>query len=158
MSYILFRRLSCNFLLSFCIYIFIYLIEFIQIRLDKWPLRLQLILTRFLMGKACDHQRKGNWINITKFPIPFHAQEKLLVLIIVVEMTSNFRQEIRYSYYRNDPVKYDLNCYLLEGKLLPAILGTLLLRKILITGELVINCNMIMSTRPTLMNAIIRVL
>ena len=23
--------------------------------------------------------------------------------------TSNFRQEIRYSYYRNDPVKYDLN-------------------------------------------------
>ena len=24
-------------------------------------------------------------------------------------MTSNFRQEIRYSYYRNDPVKYDLN-------------------------------------------------
>ena len=90
------------------LYIFIYLIEFIQIRLDKWPLRLQLILTRFLMGNACDHQRKRNWINITKFPIPFHAQEKLLVLIIVVEMTSNFRQEIRYSYYRNDPVKYDL--------------------------------------------------
>ena len=90
-------------------YIYINLIEFIQIRLDKWPLRLQLILTRFLMGNACDHQRKGNWINITKFPIPFHAQEKLLVLIIVVEMTSNFRQEIRYSYYRNDPVKYDLN-------------------------------------------------
>ena len=108
-SYILFWRLSCNFLLSFCFYIFIYLIEFIQIRLDKWPLRLQLILTRFLMGNACDHQRKRNWINITKFPIPFHAQEKLLVLIIVVEMTSNFRQEIRYSYYRNDPVKYDLN-------------------------------------------------
>ena len=49
--------------------------------------------------------------NITKFPIPFHAQEKLLVLIIVVEMTSNFRQEIRYSYYRNDPVKYDLNVF-----------------------------------------------
>ena len=110
-SYILFWRLSCNFLLSFCFYIFTYLIEFIQIRLDKWPLRLQLILTRFLMGNACDHQRKGNWINITKFPIPFHAQEKLLVLIIVVEMTSNFRQEIRYSYYRNDPVKYDLNVF-----------------------------------------------
>ena len=108
-SYISFWRLSCNFLLSFCFYIFTYLIEFIQIRLDKWPLRLQLILTRFLMGNACDHQRKRNWINITKFPIPFHAQEKLLVLIIVVEMTSNFRQEIRYSYYRNDPVKYDLN-------------------------------------------------
>ena len=92
-------------------YIYINLIEFIQIRLDKWPLRLQLILTRFLMGNACDHQRKRNWINITKFPIPFHAQEKLLVLIIVVEMTSNFRQEIRYSYYRNDPVKYDLNVF-----------------------------------------------
>ena len=39
----------------------------------------------------------------------FHAQEKLLYLLIVAEMTSNFRQEIRYSYYRNDPVKYDLN-------------------------------------------------
>ena len=44
-----------------------------------------------------------------KFPVPVHAREKLLGLIIVAEMTSNFRQEIRYSYYRNDPVKYDLN-------------------------------------------------
>ena len=44
-----------------------------------------------------------------KVPIPVHAQEKLLCLVIVAEMTSNFRQEIRYSYYRNDPVKYDLN-------------------------------------------------
>merc|ERR1711884_516227 len=38
-----------------------------------------------------------------------HAQKKKLCLIIVVGETSNFRQEIRYSYYRNDPVKYDLN-------------------------------------------------
>ena len=52
-------------------------------------------------------KRKLN-VNI-KFSIPFHAQEKLFCLLIVVEMTSNFRQEIRYSYYRNDPVKYDLN-------------------------------------------------
>ena len=44
-----------------------------------------------------------------KFPIPVHAQDKLRHLVIVAEMTSNFRQEIRYSYYRNDPVKYDLN-------------------------------------------------
>ena len=52
-------------------------------------------------------------------------------------------------------MKYDLNCYLLEGMVLPAILGTLLLRKILITAVLVIHCDMIMSTRPTLMSAII---
>ena len=55
-------------------------------------------------------------------------------------------------------MKYDLSSYLLEGMVLPAILGTLLLRKIQITGALVINCNMIMSTCPTSMNAIIRML
>ena len=37
-----------------------------------------------------------------------HAQKKKRCLIIVDGKTSNFRQEIRYSYYRNDPVKYDL--------------------------------------------------
>ena len=37
-----------------------------------------------------------------------HAQKKKLYLIIVGGKTSNFRQENRYSYYRNDPVKYDL--------------------------------------------------
>ena len=52
-------------------------------------------------------------------------------------------------------MKYDLNCYLLEGMVLPAILGTLLLRKILITAVLVIYGDMIMSTCPTLMSAII---
>ena len=46
---------------------------------------------------------------LKKFSILVHAQDKLLCLVIVAEMTSNFRQEIRYSYYRNDPVKYDLN-------------------------------------------------
>ena len=46
---------------------------------------------------------------IKKFSILVHAQDKSLCLVIVAEMTSNFRQEIRYSYYRNDPVKYDLN-------------------------------------------------
>ena len=63
------------------------------------------------MGNACDRQRKGTKMNIIKFPIPFHAfhaQEKLLVLIIMDEKTLNFRQEIHYLYYRNDPVKYDL--------------------------------------------------
>ena len=38
-----------------------------------------------------------------------HAQKKKLFLIIVDGKTSNFRQEIRYSHYRNDPVEYDLN-------------------------------------------------
>ena len=38
----------------------------------------------------------------------FHAQELVLHLINRAAITSIFRQENRYSYYRNDPVKYDL--------------------------------------------------
>ena len=38
-----------------------------------------------------------------------HAQDAELCLIIVVWKTSKFRQENRYSHYRNDPVKYDLD-------------------------------------------------
>ena len=55
-------------------------------------------------------------------------------------------------------MKYDLDCFSLEGMALPAIFGTHSLIKILITGALVIYCNMIMSTCPTSMNAIIRML
>ena len=40
---------------------------------------------------------------------PFHAQEKLLASSSWVDQVPNFRQEIRQSNYRNDPVKYDLN-------------------------------------------------
>ena len=39
---------------------------------------------------------------------PFHAQEKLLTSSSWVSQVPNFRQEIRQSNYRNDPVKYDL--------------------------------------------------
>ena len=44
-----------------------------------------------------------------KIEYRFHAQKKKLCLIIVDGKTSNFRQEIRYTHYRSDPVKYDLN-------------------------------------------------
>ena len=36
----------------------------------------------------------------------FHAQELVLHLINRAAITSIFRQENRYSYYRNDPVKF----------------------------------------------------
>ena len=75
------------------------------------------------MGNACDRQRKK--INIIKFSIPFHAQEKLLVLIIMDEKTLNFRQEIHYLYYRNDPVKYDLKGLKFEGAYMNALSQTL---------------------------------
>ena len=35
--------------------------------------------------------------------------EEVVQLIIVGWLVQNFRQEIRQSHYRNDPVKYDLN-------------------------------------------------
>ena len=40
---------------------------------------------------------------------PLHAQEQLLNSSSWVDPVPNFRQEIRQSHYRNDPVKYDLN-------------------------------------------------
>ena len=39
---------------------------------------------------------------------PFHAQDWLLNSSSWVGQVPNFRQEIRQSHYRNDPVKYDL--------------------------------------------------
>ena len=38
----------------------------------------------------------------------FHAQDLLLNSSSSVGQVPNFRQEIRQSHYRNDPVKYDL--------------------------------------------------
>ena len=50
---------------------------------------------------------------------PFHAQEEMLASSSWVDQAPNFRQEIRQSHYRNDPVKYDLGklvfCRLTKG-------------------------------------------
>ena len=54
-----------------------------------------------------------------------HAQDVKLCLIIVVWKTSNFRQEIRQSHYRNDPVKYDLKHLMIEGAYMTALSQTL---------------------------------
>ena len=40
---------------------------------------------------------------------PFHAQDEMLASSSWVDQAPNFRQEIRQSYCRNDPVKYDLD-------------------------------------------------
>ena len=39
---------------------------------------------------------------------PLHAQRKTRVSSSWLDQTPNFRQEIRQSHYRNNPVKYDL--------------------------------------------------
>ena len=63
-----------------------------------------------------DHQYAGPSGEV---PTPFHAQELLLKSSSWVGQVQNFRQEIRQSHYRNDPVKYDLDgkmhCLTLEG-------------------------------------------
>ena len=41
--------------------------------------------------------------------VPFHAQDDLLNSSTRISQVPNFRQEIRQSHYRNDPVKYDLD-------------------------------------------------
>ena len=41
---------------------------------------------------------------------PFHAQVEVLNSSSWVDQVQNFRQEIRQSDYRNDDLKYDLNC------------------------------------------------
>ena len=52
-----------------------------------------------------DHQRvRSQNESLT----PFHAQEPILNSSSRVDQVPNFRQEIRLSHYRNDPVKYDL--------------------------------------------------
>ena len=40
---------------------------------------------------------------------PFSRSGTAALLIIVGEQVPNFRQEIRQSNYRNDPVKYDFD-------------------------------------------------
>ena len=108
---LLFHLLNCYNLFSIyfhCHLLFLFrLNEFIQIRQINDHSDCNLTIRLSTWDKHCDHQRKG--YSVKEFPIPLHAQEKLFYLVIVAEMTSNFRQEIRYSYYRNDPVKYDLN-------------------------------------------------
>ena len=42
--------------------------------------------------------------------VPFHAQDDLLNSSTRISQVPNFRQEIRQSHYRNDPVKNDLVC------------------------------------------------
>ena len=50
---------------------------------------------------------------------PFHAQDEMLASSSWVDQAPNFRQEIRQSYCRNDPVKYDLDdlvfCYTINS-------------------------------------------
>ena len=48
---------------------------------------------------------------------PFHALKELLASSSWFDQVPNFRQEIRQSNYRNDPVKYDLNLLLVNGDL-----------------------------------------
>ena len=55
-----------------------------------------------------DHQCAGS-PQSSRDPAPFHAQEKVLASSSWADQVPNFRQEIRQSHYRNDPVKYDLN-------------------------------------------------
>ena len=40
----------------------------------------------------------------------FHAQEKVPNSSSRIDQVPDFRQEICQSHYRNDPVKYDLEC------------------------------------------------
>ena len=57
------------------------------------------------MKAASDHQ-------CFRFPEgtlkPFHALKELPISSSWFDQVPNFRQEIRQSHYRNDPVKYDL--------------------------------------------------
>ena len=52
-----------------------------------------------------DHQCAGS---LERAPAPLHAQDLLLNSSSWVGQVPNFRQEIRQTHYRNDPVKYDL--------------------------------------------------
>ena len=52
-----------------------------------------------------------------------------------LQMTSIFRQENRYSYYRNDPVKYDLNIMSMMPKL---VNRTYLCPSLLIKGDVML--------------------
>ena len=81
---------------------------------ESWYLTTQTATDPFTthVGVASDHQcfkfpEEGTWK-------PFHALEKLLTSSSWFDQVPNFRQEIRQSHYRNDPVKYDLVLQLLS--------------------------------------------
>ena len=80
---------------------------------DKQPLRIFLF-------HIFSQKEKRAIINDLRLKIldRLHAQKQKLQLILVGCQTSIFRQENRYSYYRNDPVKYDLNLKLCFNKFL----------------------------------------
>ena len=59
--------------------------------------------------ETSDHQCSGpNVSDDSLDSSPFHAQEEMLTSSSWTDQASDFRQEIRQSNYRNDPVKYDL--------------------------------------------------
>ena len=70
------------------------------------PLRQHQVPPSSRNRKMSDHQCAGS---LEKAPAPLHAQDLLLNSLLWVGQVPNFRQEIRQSHYRNDPVKYDLN-------------------------------------------------
>ena len=69
------------------------------------PLRTQKLPPSSFDRKMSDHQCIRP---LRRVLIPLHAQELLLNSSSWVDQVPNFRQEIRQSHYRNDPVKYDL--------------------------------------------------
>ena len=74
--------------------------------LIRKPLRQHQVPPSSCNRKMSDHQCAGS---LERAPAPFHAQDLLLNSSSWVGQVLNFRQEIRQSHYRNDPVKYDLN-------------------------------------------------
>ena len=54
---------------------------------------------------SSDHQ----WFEIRRFTNPFHAQDTSWYSSSWLSKISSFRQETSHLYYRNDPVKYNLN-------------------------------------------------
>ena len=90
--------------------------------------------TSIVMSKT--QNKRSSMFRRTESSERLHAQDVKLCLIIVVWKTSNFRQEIRYSHYRNDPVKYDLVVFQCQRVLHPACFQTNSLRKSLIAEPL----------------------
>ena len=90
--------------------------------------------TSIVMSKT--QNKRSSMFRRTESSERLHAQDVKLCLIIVVWKTSNFRQEIRQSHYRNDPVKYDLVVSQCQRVLPPACFQTNSLRKSLIAEPL----------------------
>ena len=78
--------------------------------LIRKPLRQHQVPPSSCNRKMSDHQCAGS---LERAQAPFHAQDLLLNSSSWVGQVQNFRQEIRQSHYRNDPVKYDLDDELL---------------------------------------------